>query len=323
MKKIFCCVFCMLFMLTSSAFAMPEILDQIFNKKKEPAEEAVPGGAVKPREGSNIEEVLATLDEALKENRKLRQQITAMEEDLKKVPLESNVLKSQIRTLQHDLEEAKQRSQSDRQVLTVRQEEIKKKDELLTQHAAELEEIKIRSQSRTEKLREDVEKFRGLLKSSILTEERDEYRGLIQRAEEQSNRAVKELSDMTNSYKSMEHQLGLAYYDLGNKYFESKNYRNALAQYEKAITLNPDDPWAHHNLGVIYDYYAQNKQAALFHYEKYLQIKSADEDAADIRERVLELKLGSMAIPHEPLTPNFKKNTRTVELRETKARRWT
>lgn len=304
------------------AYALPEILSQIF-KKKEPVEETTPTAAESPREGSNIEEVLKTLDEALKENRKLRQQVTGMEEDIKRAPGESNLLKSQIRSLQHELLESRQRNESDRKALNGRLAELKNKDAELSQQAAGMEQLRKRTGQRSKKLRRDIERFRRLLKNTILTEERDEYRSLIQRAEEQSNRAVKELSEVELNHEIMQRELANAYYDLGNKFFESKNYKEALTQYEKAIVLNPSDAWAHHNLGVIYDYYIQNKEAALSHYQQYLQIKPAAEEAREIRTRVMDLKLGSLLIPSTPTQKDFKENTRKVDLRETNNRRWT
>ena len=44
-----------------------------------------------------------------------------------------------------------------------------------------------------------------------------------------------------------------AHYNLGNAYFESGKYKEAIESYKQAIRINPDYANAHYNLDVAYD----------------------------------------------------------------------
>ena len=65
-----------------------------------------------------------------------------------------------------------------------------------------------------------------------------------------------------------------AHYNLGNAYFESGKYKEAIESYKQAIRINPDLAEAHVNLGVAYSKSGMNKEAI----ESYKQAIRIDPD---------------------------------------------
>ena len=70
------------------------------------------------------------------------------------------------------------------------------------------------------------------------------------------------------------------HYNLGVFYTQHKEYKRAIAEFEKAIELNPDDPYAHFNLGYIYAEYLVDRSKAVEHFRHYLRL--ADKSDKDI-----------------------------------------
>jgi Flp pilus assembly protein TadD len=66
------------------------------------------------------------------------------------------------------------------------------------------------------------------------------------------------------------------------------NFDQALAAYERAITLDDNYALAHRNLGILYDIYLQIPDKALAHYEKYLML--SDNDDKEVSNWIIDLK---------------------------------
>jgi tetratricopeptide (TPR) repeat protein len=71
---------------------------------------------------------------------------------------------------------------------------------------------------------------------------------------------------------------------------KSGNFSEAEAAYLKAVTVRPDYPLAHYNLGVLYELYFQRLGAALQHFERYRELVGEDEQVdgwiVDLTRRV-------------------------------------
>lgn len=67
-------------------------------------------------------------------------------------------------------------------------------------------------------------------------------------------------------------------------------FEDAEAAYLKAVTADPEYPLAHYNLGVLYELYLQQLDAALQHFERYQELSGEDEQVAkwivDLKRRV-------------------------------------
>jgi chromosome segregation ATPase len=70
----------------------------------------------------------------------------------------------------------------------------------------------------------------------------------------------------------------------GHELFEEGKWDLAAKQYEKNLILNPQTSESHLQLAILYDDYLNQKNKAIEHYEKYLEMASDDEKASLVRE---------------------------------------
>ncbi len=78
----------------------------------------------------------------------------------------------------------------------------------------------------------------------------------------------------------------LMHYNLGVFYTQNKEYNRAVAEFEKAIELNPEDALAHFNLGFIYAEHFENRPKAIERFNQYLKLA----------KKVTKMWIGSSAI---------------------------
>ena len=69
------------------------------------------------------------------------------------------------------------------------------------------------------------------------------------------------------------------HYNLGLAYDESRQYDEAIAEYEKAFAIDDSDPDLHYNMAIIYEGHFHDMRKALMHYEAYLKLSPNAEDA--------------------------------------------
>lgn len=86
------------------------------------------------------------------------------------------------------------------------------------------------------------------------------------------------------------------------------DYRGAAAAYEKALTTNPRSAAAHKALGLIYAQHLGDPAAAIYHFQKLLELNPKDPHAEILRQHVGACKqeLASTAAVG-PITPQVQK----------------
>lgn len=272
-----------------------------------PERESIPVTAPLKKDNKDVEKVIQTLNDTLDENRKLRSEMTRMEDELEKEHSQSSVLGAQIKELQGDIQDAKNSVKAKDAALEKERESVKKDKAGLAEAEEKFEQTKAEVKKGSEAVEGENEKLRGILNHSILDSERDKFVMLLKKAEGDSSRAAGELARTKTQTEKIRGELAEQYYDLGNLLVEKEDYKNALIKYKKALKLNPNDAWAHHNLGVLYDFYFNDRKKAIYHYKKYLNLKPVKEEAGKIRERVLEMELGKMITPGLPIKLDFDK----------------
>src|SRR5688500_5961699 len=62
------------------------------------------------------------------------------------------------------------------------------------------------------------------------------------------------------------------YFQIGKSLVNSLDYPGAVKAFEKALETNPHSAAAHFELGVLYYQQVQDYAAAIYHFEKYLQL---------------------------------------------------
>ena len=95
-------------------------------------------------------------------------------------------------------------------------------------------------------------------------------------------------AEMARENKILIKETALMHYNLGVFYTKNKEYSRAIAEFEKSIELNPDDPYAHFNLGYIYAEYLVDRPKAILNFRKFLSLlKTDDKDADWVKKYIL------------------------------------
>jgi tetratricopeptide (TPR) repeat protein len=68
------------------------------------------------------------------------------------------------------------------------------------------------------------------------------------------------------------------------------DYEGAIESFEKALTANPHSAAAHFELGCIFEQREADPAAAIYHYEKYLRLKPAAENAEIVKQHIMTCK---------------------------------
>lgn len=125
------------------------------------------------------------------------------------------------------------------------------------------------------KLKDSNEKYAQALKANRALEQRITY-------------APKKFTELARQNQRLIKQTAATHYNLGVFYTKSKEYSRALAEFEKAIELVPDDAYSHFNLGYIYAEQIVNRQKAVEHFRSYLRYaKKDDKDIDWVRKYIL------------------------------------
>jgi len=264
-------------------------------------------GKVELPDGQNVEKLLYTLNETLSENRKIRQSMRDLQEAFEKVTIEKSDLAAQVRkvqqlAIQRNAETGQRIEDLNGQLENSKKEMIKLQGENKTaiEQRAEIEK-------KLEAINTDNAKLQGLLKSSILTPERDQIVARMKKNDEAVAAAVSQIAAMDGENVTLKDQLIQSYFDLGNVFYDLGRFEDAAVQYLSVLEWDPNHAWAHHNLAIIYDYHLRRVHLAITHYQKYLHLKPASEDAREVRMRLWDLEQLSNLEPDQPLKQDFKK----------------
>lgn len=95
-------------------------------------------------------------------------------------------------------------------------------------------------------------------------------------------------AELARENKILVKETALMHYNLGVFYTQGKEYSRAIAEFEKAIELNPDDPYAFYNLGYIYAEYVVDRPRAIDNFRQFMRrAKSEDKDVDWVKKYIL------------------------------------
>lgn len=91
---------------------------------------------------------------------------------------------------------------------------------------------------------------------------------------------------------------------IGRSRVNAMNFGGAIEAFEQALQMNPHSAAAHFELGWLYAEKESDPAAAIYHYQKYLQLRPSAGNAETIRSHILRLKqeLAKAALPIPPST---------------------
>jgi tetratricopeptide (TPR) repeat protein len=142
-----------------------------------------------------------------------------------------------------------------------------------------LEEERLDKDAQIEINRRQIKEFQKQAEEAMI-----KNRELEKRAQEIPAR----FAEMARENKVLIKETALMHYNLGVFYTKNKEYSRATAEFEKATELNPEDPYAHYNLGYIYAEYLVDRSKSIEHFRKFLSLcKTDDKDVDWVRKYIL------------------------------------
>ena len=257
--------------------------------------------------GQNVEKLLYTLNETLQENRKIRQSMRDLQEAFEKTTFEKSDLVNQIQKVEKlAIQRSRETGQRIDELSTQLESSKKEMEKLQAGNDASVKQ-KLEVEKKLEVINAENARMQELLKSSILTPERDQIVERMKKNEEAVRDAVGQVSSMDGENVALKERLIQSYFDLGNMFYDLGRYEDAAVQYLHVLEWDPYHAWSHHNLAVIYDYHFHKNSQAMEHYTKYLQVKLPSEEAEEVRMRLWDLTQLSKVTPVQPLKQDFDK----------------
>lgn len=101
-------------------------------------------------------------------------------------------------------------------------------------------------------------------------------------------RLPSKFSEIARQNEILKRQTSTMHYNLGVFYTKKKEYKQAVTEFMKTVEINPEDAYAHFNLGYIYAEYLVNRKMAIEHFRHFLRLaKSDDKDVDWVRKYLL------------------------------------
>lgn len=217
--------------------------------------------------------------EALKnQSRILQAEVESLRNQLVNLQTDHLKLEEDYEALRQRLSESKASyiliNDLERQVKTEKKEKLR-----LSRLGKKLEQKISRSEELQVKQAATIEVLQGHIRE--LKEKYDQALAQNNILEKKLERQPREYAEVARENKVLLKRTALMHYNLGVFYTKSKEYERAIAEFEKAIELNPEDPYAYFNLGYIFSEFLVDRPKAIDNFEKYLRLAKKDDKDID------------------------------------------
>lgn len=99
------------------------------------------------------------------------------------------------------------------------------------------------------------------------------------------------------------------HYLTGKNRLNNMDYRGAAEAFELALETNPRSSAAHFELGFLYEQKLTNYPAAVFHFQRFLELRPQSEHAEFIRQHVTaSIQELARTVPLGPVTPSMQRD---------------
>ncbi|MEK7849674.1 MAG: tetratricopeptide repeat protein, partial [Candidatus Omnitrophota bacterium] len=141
-----------------------------------------------------------------------------------------------------------------------------------------LEGLSLKNQAEAEFAKRQLEEVKAQYADA-----KKQNRGLERKLED----LPKNFAELARENKILVKRTALMHYNLGVFYTQNREFQRALAEFEKAVELNPEDSASHFNLGYIYAEHLQNRPKAVEHFKQFLKLAKRDDKDADWVKRYI------------------------------------
>jgi len=233
---------------------------------------------------ASVTQLTKAKEDAAAELEKAQKQNVAVTEKVKELLAKVEILTKE----RNDLREAYEKARKDDLL-----KELTDKIALLEkQYSLTLTKL---NQSETKAERYKIEELRTRDKIRDLNKKINEGKADVAEALKKNKMLETELknvpqkfSEIARQNQTLTKQTSEMHYNLGVFYTKNKEYERAIAEFQKVVEINPNDEYAHFNLGYIYAEYMINRKLSIEHFRHYLQLaKSGDQDVDWVRKYLL------------------------------------
>ena len=173
------------------------------------------------------------------------------------------------------LENLERQLSETRKALSQLEEENKKKDAALK----EAEQAKIKAENKAQELSQKLDQINKSLLEAVDKNRRFEQRLMDTPAQ---------VAELARQNKALIRRTATMHYNLGVFYANRKEYGRAVAEFEKAIELCPDDASSYFNLGYIYAEQLVDRPKAIRYFQQYLRYaKKGDKDVDWVKKYIV------------------------------------
>ncbi len=265
--------------------------------------------------GQDTEKLLETLNAALNENRKMRQEMQELRSSSEKMIIERNDIAQQVQAVQQAVAQRERELNQRIAAAGGEVESARREVEALKKSSGEAAAGRQELEQKLEEMKKANEEMKKLLNdpasgASRKAAETASAQALAQQNAASVDRAVTMVSGIHSQNLELKRRLIASNFDLGNIYYDLGRYDEALAQYHNALRLDPHLAWAHHNLAIIYDYHFGDMGKAKYHYRQYMALKPAEEEASKVKMRLWDVEQLSRLEPDGPLRHDFSETQR-------------
>ncbi len=192
---------------------------------------------------------------------------------------QEGVVRENVR-LGEELEKAKAEAASKR-VSVLEKENTAMRKQLVELQSLRQGETKLKSQ--IYKFKTDLENLQ-----KVFTELNKNYSLAVEKnraMEGEVKRMPQKFAEISRQNKALIKETAQMHYNLGVFYSRNKEYERALAEFEKAVDIDPYDAYSYFNLGYIYAEYLVDRKKAIEYFRHYLTLaKGDDKDVEWVRK---------------------------------------
>ena len=202
--------------------------------------------------------------------------------------LKSSDLNSQLaqtKQVINNMQDEMKRLQEEKEKATVENERLQADAVSYVAINTKLQTEKDNFQKSTDEARKTIEnKEEGLQKQKLILERLEKK--IANEAKGKKVQSIKERESLHRKIGILENGIknerALYHYNLGVAYVKAKFYDEAIDAYEKSLTFGPNNPDAHYNLGLLYGNVKDDRDKAVLHYQKYLELEPDADDKEEV-----------------------------------------